>query len=108
MIDNTLGCEPEVRASIEDAYKDVSTIVVKTCQMDNKKLRELALRGKIHFKCFSSCELKAQVNFSVCLLYIRLSVNFSHFHLLLKTHGASFNQTWLKAFLGEGGSTVFK
>ena len=53
VIDNTLGCEPEVRASIEDAYKDVSTVAVKTCQMDNKKLRELALRGKIHFKCFS-------------------------------------------------------
>ena len=77
VIDNTLGCEPEVRASIEDAYKDVSTIAGKTCQMDNKKLRELAVRGKIHFKCFSSCELKAQVNFAVRLLFICLSVNFT-------------------------------
>ena len=108
MIDNTLGCEPEVRASIEDAYKDVSTIAGKTCQMDNKKLRELALRGKIHFKCFSSCELKAQGNFSVRLLYICLSVNFSHFHLLLKKHGSIFNQTWHKAFLGEGDTSVYK
>ena len=36
---------------------------------------------------------------SVCL-----SVNFSHFHLLLQNHWANFNQTWHKASLGEGDS----
>ena len=58
---------------------------------------------------FSSPELKAQVSFSdhlssvVCLsvhpsvcLSVRLSVNFSHFHLLLQNHWANFNQTWHK------------
>ena len=35
---------------------------------------------------------------------VRLSVNFSRFHLLLKMHWANFNQTWHKAFLGEGNS----
>ena len=66
---------------------------------------------------FSSPELKAQVSFSdhlssvVCLsvsLSVRLSVNFSHFHLLLQNHWTNFNQTWHKAFLGEGDSSLFK
>ena len=60
---------------------------------------------------FSSPELKAQVSFSdhlssgVCLSVrpsVCLSVNFSHFHLLLQNHWANFNQTWHKVSLGEG------
>ena len=63
----------------------------------------------------SSPELKAEVSFfdhllsvicsSVRLsvrLSICLSVNFSHFHLLLQSHWANFNQTWHKASLGKG------
>ena len=62
---------------------------------------------------FSSPELKAQVSFSdhlssvVCLSVcpsVRLSVNFSHFHLLLPNHWANFNQTWHNESLGEGDS----
>ena len=36
------------------------------------------------------------------------SVNFSHFHLLLQNHWANFNQTWHKASLGEGDSSLIK
>ena len=66
---------------------------------------------------FSSPELKAQVSFSdhlssgACLsvrLSVCLSVNFSHFHLLLQNHWANFNQTWHKASWGEGDSSLFK
>ena len=70
---------------------------------------------------FSSFELKAQVSFSdhlssvVCpsvRLSVRTSVclfvNFSRFHLLLQNHWANFNQTWQKASLGEGDSSLFK
>ena len=62
---------------------------------------------------FSSPELKAQVSFSdhlssVVCLSVRLSVNFSHFHLLLQNHWGKFNQTWHKASLGEGDSSLFK
>ena len=70
---------------------------------------------------FSSPELKAQVSFSdhlssvVCPSVcpdihpsVRLCVNFSHFHLLLQNHLANFNQTWHKASLGKGDSSLFK
>ena len=66
---------------------------------------------------FSSPELKAQVSFSdhlssvVCLSVrpsVCLSVNCSHFHLLLHNHWANFNQTWHKVFLGEWDSSLFK
>ena len=65
---------------------------------------------------FSSPELKAQVSFSDHLSSVRpsvclsvcLSVNFSHFHLLLQNHWANFNQTCHKASLGEGDSSLFK
>ena len=61
----------------------------------------------------SSPELKAQVSFSdhlssVVCLSVRLSVNFSHFHLLLQNHWANFNQTWHKVSQGEGDSNLFK
>ena len=61
---------------------------------------------------FSSPELKAQVSFSdhqssVCPS-ICLSVNFSHFQLLLQKHWANFNQTWHKISPGEGDSSLFK
>lgn len=41
-----MGCEAEVRASLEDAYRDVSAIAVKTCQMDGKRLKEVTVRGQ--------------------------------------------------------------
>ena len=86
------------------------------------------LAKTIHFKehaswvnnrscLFSSPELKGQVSFSdhlssvVCLSVrpsVCLSVNFSHFHLLLQNHWANFNQTWHDASLGEGDSRLFK
>ena len=52
---------------------------------------------------------EAQVSFSDRLSsVVRLSVYFSHLHLLLKNHWLSFNQTWHKASLGEEDSNVFK
>ena len=61
----------------------------------------------------SSPELKTQVSFSDHLLSgvcqsVRLSVNFSHFHLFLQNHWTNFNQTWHKASLGKGDSSLFK
>ena len=51
----------------------------------------------------------AHLSFSDRLLsVVRLSVNFSHFHLLLQNHWADFNQTWYKAPLGEGNSSLTK
>lgn len=46
VIDNTMGCEAEVRATVEDAYRDVSAIAVKTCQMDRQRLMEVTVRGR--------------------------------------------------------------
>ena len=62
---------------------------------------------------FSSPELKAQVSFSdhlssIVCTSVRLSVNCSHFHLLLQNHWANFNQTWHKVFLVKGDSSLFK
>ena len=50
---------------------------------------------------FSSAEPKAQVP------VVRLSVNFSHFQLLLQNHLANFNKTWHKPFLGEAREFKF-
>ena len=44
----------------------------------------------------------------VMRLFILLSVNFSHFHLLSNNHRANFNQTWYKASLVEGNSSLFE
>ena len=45
----------------------------------------------------------------ICLFSaIVVVINFSPFHLLLKNHWANFNQTWHKASLGEGDSSLFK
>ena len=38
-------------------------------------------------------------------LIVNLSVNFSHFHLLLQNQKANFNQTWHKASLRKGDSS---
>ena len=61
--------------------------------------------------CFSSPELKVQVSYSDRLLYVRpsvcLSVNFSHFHLLLHNQWANFKQTWQKASVGGEDSSLF-
>ena len=35
-------------------------------------------------------------------------INFSHFHHLLQNHWVNFNQTWHKASLGKGDSSLFK
>ena len=35
-------------------------------------------------------------------------VNFSHFHLLLQNQWANFNQSWHKASLGKGDSSLYK
>ena len=70
-----------------------------------------------YLSIFSSPELIAQVSFSdylssvVCLsvrMSVRPSVNFSQFHLLLQNHWANLNQTWHKASLGKGDSSLFK
>ena len=61
--------------------------------------------------CFSSPELKVQVSYSDRLLYVRpsvcLSVNFSHFYLLLHNQWANFKQTWQKASVGGEDSSLF-
>ena len=47
----------------------------------------------------------------LCVIVIVVGVvveNFSHFHLLLKNHWVNFNQTWHKAFLGEGDLNLLK
>ena len=54
---------------------------------------------------FSTPEPKAEVS---CPFSVVVVVNFSHFHLLLQNHWAEFNQTWHKASLGEGNSSLFK
>ena len=64
----------------------------------------------------SPAELKALVSFLIAFrsssvrlsVSVRPSVNFSYFRLLLKNHYANFNQTWHKASLGEGDSSLFK
>ena len=56
---------------------------------------------------FSSPEPKAQMSFSDQNLSIVVVVNFSHFHILLQNHWANFNQTWHKAYLGKGDSSLF-
>ena len=72
------------------------------------------LQNHIQFQLFSSPELKAQVSFSdrlssvVCLSVCLSVCNFSYFRLLLQNHWANFNQTWHKASLGEGESSLFK
>ena len=60
------------------------------------------LRWKLNW-AFLITRRPSSVYLSVCL-----SVNFSHFHLLLQNHWANFNQTWHKASLGEGDSSLFK
>ena len=64
------------------------------------------LRGKQgkEYTVISSSELKAQVSFSD-----RLSKSFSHFHLFLQSNKTTIsNQTWQKASLGKGNSSLFK
>ena len=41
-------------------------------------------------------------------LSVLLSVNFSHFFLLLQNHWANFNQIWRRASLGNWDSKLFK
>ena len=60
------------------------------------------LSWKLKWAFLITCR-PSSVRPSVCL-----SVNFSHFHLLLQNHWANFNQTWHKASLGKGDSSLFK
>ena len=53
------------------------------------------------------CPLSVVVVVVVAVVVV-VVVNFSHFHLLLQNHWANFNQTWHKASLGEGDSSLFK
>ena len=85
--------------------------LVKTFKEMNRSFQTLIWR----FICqaFSSPELKAQMSFSdrlssVVCLSVRLYVNFSYFRLLLKNHWANCNQTWHKASLVKGDSSLFK
>ena len=67
--------------------------------------------GKRHL-LISSPEPKVHVSFfdQICPLsvVVIVVVNFSHFHLLLQNHRANFNQTWQKASLGKGDSSLCK
>ena len=42
------------------------------------------------------------------LSVIVIVINFSHFRLHLENHSPNFNQTWHKAFLGEGDMSLLK
>ena len=44
----------------------------------------------------------------VVVTVVIVVVNFSHFHLLPQNQWTNFNQTWHKASLGEGDSSLFK
>ncbi|XP_061194923.1 uncharacterized protein LOC133203073 [Saccostrea echinata] len=44
VLENTAGCEAGERATVEDAYRDVSGVAVKTCQMDNTKPMQVMQR----------------------------------------------------------------
>ena len=66
-------------------------------------------------KLFSSPELKAHGSFvikicplSVVVVVVIAVINSSYFHLFLQNHWANFNQTWYKAALGAGDSSLFK
>ena len=62
-----------------------------------------AIRKIVHQAIFSSQELKAFL--FTCRPFVRPSVNFSHFHLLLQNHWVIFNH---KASMVEGDSSLFK
>ena len=62
----------------------------------------------ITFLAHLSRRLKWAFLIKICPLSVVVIVNFSHFHLLLQNHWANFNQTWHKASLGEGDSSLFK
>ena len=71
--------------------------------------KESALFYQVQFsRHFSSPEPKVPVPFSGrCGCWRRCGINFSHF-CVIQTNEADFNQTWHKAFLGDGDSNVFK
>ena len=68
----------------------------------------------ISYCIISSPTPKVQVSFliEICplsfVVVVVVVVNFSHFHLLLQNHWTNFNQTWPKASLGEGNSSLLK
>ena len=68
----------------------------------------------ISYCIISSPTPKVQVNFliEICplsfVVVVVVVVNFSHFHLLLQNHWTNFNQTWPKASLVEGNSSLLK
>ena len=60
------------------------------------------IRKIVHQAIFSSPELKAFL--FTCRSFVRPSVNFFHFHLLLQNHWVIFNH---KASMVEGDSSLF-
>ena len=52
------------------------------------------------------CQLSVVI--VVVVVVVMVVINFSNFHLLLQNHWANFNQTWHKASLGKGNSSLFK
>ena len=76
-------------------------------------LKEI-LKGPNSFLAHLSRRLKCSFLIKICPLSVVVAVvvvvvvNFSHFHLLLQNHWANSNQTWHKASLGEGDSSLFK
>ena len=64
----------------------------------------------VSFLAHLSRRLKWAFLIKICPLsvVVVVVVNFSHFHLLLQNHWANFNQTWHKAPLGKGDSSLFK
>ena len=64
-----------------------------------------------HFLAHHSQRLKWAFLIKICpltVVVVVVVVNFSPFHLLLQNHWANFNQTWHKASLGDGDSSLFK
>ena len=92
---------------------EILYLVTPTPRGDNFRVKKVKLMGflahlswKLKWAFLITCRpssVRPSVYPSVCL-----SVNFSHFHLLLQNHWANFNQTWHKVFLGEGDSSLFK
>ena len=66
----------------------------------------------LEFLAHLSWKLKWDFLITFCPSSVRpsvcLSVNFSHFHLLLQNQWANFNQTWHKAFISGGNSSLCK
>ena len=89
---------------IRDRYRNFWLVLVQVGkQFQPDFLAHLSQRLKWAF-LIKICQLSVVVVVVVNVVV----VNFSHFHLLLQNHWANFNQTWHKASLGAGDSSLFK